>query len=311
VNLAFYRDGDFFGELSILNGSPRAASVEAYSDCDLLALDPEAVRRLKQSYPEFGKLLDERLAQYKAKTEARIPLDFTPRNASGRNAGAQQSRARWEIRGQAEEGAARIRLPTTRDISGKRSNASANRAHPQIDEMDCGAASLGMICRHFGRKVSLADSPALSHRDGWHEFESALSRGHGTRAGGARAEGFAAQSSAHAACRRLCTGKAITGWCSTTSTSNCRVADPALGFTQNSAERNLSKSGRATPRCLITRPPSNRLRKQTHAGLGLPFLAKFRKILLQVLGLAVAVSFLQLLFPGFHPNGGGQGDRRE
>ena len=27
VNLAFYRDGDFFGELSILNGSPRAASV--------------------------------------------------------------------------------------------------------------------------------------------------------------------------------------------------------------------------------------------------------------------------------------------
>src|SRR5205807_2118757 len=77
TNLAFYRDGDFFGELSILNGSPRAASVEAYSDCDLLALDPDAVRSLKQSYPEFGKLLEERLAQYKAKTAARIPLDFT------------------------------------------------------------------------------------------------------------------------------------------------------------------------------------------------------------------------------------------
>src|SRR5881275_210937 len=76
-NLAFYREGDFFGELSILNSSPRAASVEAYSDCDLLALDPDAVRNLKQSYPEFGKLLEERLAQYKAKTEARIPLDFT------------------------------------------------------------------------------------------------------------------------------------------------------------------------------------------------------------------------------------------
>src|SRR5438045_9405353 len=30
-----------------------------------------------------------------------------------------------------------------------------------------------------------------------------------------------------------------------------------------------------------------------------PFLAKFRKILLQVLGLAVAVSFLELLFPVF------------
>src|ERR1043165_5018973 len=30
-NLAFYREGDFFGELSILNGSPRAASVQAFS----------------------------------------------------------------------------------------------------------------------------------------------------------------------------------------------------------------------------------------------------------------------------------------
>ena len=75
-NLAFYRDGDFFGELSILNGSPRAASVEAASDCRLLALEPDAVRDLKRRYPEFGKLVEERLAQYQAKTEARVPLDF-------------------------------------------------------------------------------------------------------------------------------------------------------------------------------------------------------------------------------------------
>ncbi len=45
-NLAFYREGDFFGELSILNGSPRAASVEAFTDCRLLALDPKSVRDL-------------------------------------------------------------------------------------------------------------------------------------------------------------------------------------------------------------------------------------------------------------------------
>jgi ATP-binding cassette subfamily B protein len=62
-NLAFYRDGDFFGELSILNGSPRAATVEAFSDCRLLALEPDAVRDLKRRYPEFGNLMEERLAQ--------------------------------------------------------------------------------------------------------------------------------------------------------------------------------------------------------------------------------------------------------
>ena len=33
----------------------------------------------------------------------------------------------------------------------------------QIDEMDCGAACLGMICRHFGRKVSLARIRQLCH----------------------------------------------------------------------------------------------------------------------------------------------------
>src|SRR5205823_6399786 len=76
-NLAFYRQGDFFGELSILNGSPRAASVEAFTDCQVQALDPKSVRDLRRRFPEFDKLLRERLALYQAKTEARIPLDFT------------------------------------------------------------------------------------------------------------------------------------------------------------------------------------------------------------------------------------------
>src|SRR5438552_193076 len=76
-NLAFYREGDFFGELSILNGSPRAANVEAFTDCQLLALEPRVVLNLRQRFPEFDKLLSERMAAYQAKTEARIPLDFT------------------------------------------------------------------------------------------------------------------------------------------------------------------------------------------------------------------------------------------
>src|SRR3954452_17136706 len=65
-NLAFYREGDFFGELSILNGSPRAASVEAFTDCQLLSLDPSAVLDLRTRFPEFEKLLSERLAMYQA-----------------------------------------------------------------------------------------------------------------------------------------------------------------------------------------------------------------------------------------------------
>ncbi len=41
----------------------------------LLALAPEAVRDLKSQFPEFRKLLEERLAQYRADTDARVPLD--------------------------------------------------------------------------------------------------------------------------------------------------------------------------------------------------------------------------------------------
>ncbi|HAB19917.1 MAG TPA: hypothetical protein DCE44_26230, partial [Verrucomicrobiales bacterium] len=33
----------------------------------------------------------------------------------------------------------------------------------QIDEMDCGAACLSMICRHFGRNVNLARIRELCH----------------------------------------------------------------------------------------------------------------------------------------------------
>src|ERR1043165_6311778 len=75
-NLAFYREGDFFGELSILNDSPRAASVEAFTDCQLLSLEPKSVRDLRSRFPEFDILLSERLARYQANTEARVPLDF-------------------------------------------------------------------------------------------------------------------------------------------------------------------------------------------------------------------------------------------
>src|SRR5262245_62501012 len=57
-NLAFYREGDFFGELSILNGSPRAASVEAFTGCELLSLESQSVRELRRRFPEFDKLLD-------------------------------------------------------------------------------------------------------------------------------------------------------------------------------------------------------------------------------------------------------------
>jgi ABC-type bacteriocin/lantibiotic exporter with double-glycine peptidase domain/CRP-like cAMP-binding protein len=138
-NLAFYREGDFFGELSILNGSPRAATAEAFSDCRLLALRAEDVRHLEATFPDFSLLLGERLLEYQRGREARLPLDFaepaTPADhADGTALLSDEHRFPRKQPG-------RIRhMPHVR----------------QIDEMDCGAACLAAICEHFGRSVSLA-----------------------------------------------------------------------------------------------------------------------------------------------------------
>ena len=47
-------------------------------------------------------------------------------------------------------------------VEGERAPAKRMRRFPhvwQLDEMDCGAACLAMICRHYGREVSLAAHP--------------------------------------------------------------------------------------------------------------------------------------------------------
>src|SRR6266576_3762160 len=161
-NLAFYRAGDFFGELSILNGSPRAASVEAFSDCQLLALELQSVQDLRRRFPEFDKLLSERLALYQAKTEASIPLDFTTELLPAET----QVKNKVELERQPSSAPQDKEEPFAdeKGLFRKRGKRIRKIEHlTQIDEMDCGAASLGMICRHFGRKVSLARIRQLCH----------------------------------------------------------------------------------------------------------------------------------------------------
>lgn len=41
-----YKPGDYFGELALLKGEPRAANVIAKSDCKLISLDRKGFKRL-------------------------------------------------------------------------------------------------------------------------------------------------------------------------------------------------------------------------------------------------------------------------
>src|SRR5438105_11808885 len=75
-DLAFFRKGDFFGERSLFLGVPRAASVEALTDCVLLRFPPELFQRLLADNPEFRARLEQRMEQYEYQRLSRVPLDF-------------------------------------------------------------------------------------------------------------------------------------------------------------------------------------------------------------------------------------------
>jgi HlyB family type I secretion system ABC transporter len=297
-NLAFYREGDFFGELSILNGSPRAASVQAFTDCELLSLEPATVRDLRRRFPEFDKLLSERLAVYQAKTEARVPLDFTTELLPAET----RVHDKVELDGQ-PPGETEAEDPFA-DESGlfrKRSRRIGKIDHVlQIDEMDCGAACLAMICRHFGRKVSLPRIRQLCHTATDGTSLKAISRAATELGLAARALKISLRN------LPLMPLPAIVHWEGNhwivlydVDQQFVRVADPARGLRKLPRREFESKwTGYAA---LFDYTPAFEQAPESKPTLAwvLPFLARFKVILLQVLGLAIAVSFLQLLFPVF------------
>jgi ATP-binding cassette subfamily B protein len=300
-NLAFYRDGDYFGELSILNGSARAASVEAFTECQLLALEPDAVQDLKRRFPEFQNLLEERLAQYQAKTEARIPLDFTVENLPAEAA----THDKTALDGQTPAATASENgAEPFADENGlfRKSKKRLRRFEhiAQIDEMDCGAASLGMICRHFGRKVSLARIRQLCHTATDGTSLKALCRAATELGLAARALKVSLRNLPHLPL------PAIIHWEGNhwmvlydVDEKFVRVADPASGLRRIPRKEFEQKwSGYAALFDYTIAFEQTPESKATLTWL-LPFFAKFRRILLQVLLLAVAVSILSLLFPVF------------
>ncbi len=70
--------GSFFGEMSLMTGEPRAATVVALSDVECYRLDSEAFQRVLERRPE--------LVESRARMQAlrRHPLEPAPQRASAR-----------------------------------------------------------------------------------------------------------------------------------------------------------------------------------------------------------------------------------
>jgi small-conductance mechanosensitive channel/CRP-like cAMP-binding protein len=81
--LATLRPGDYFGEMSLLTGAPRSATVRALEDTDLLVLDREALRPLLVSDPAAAERLSETLAKRQGQHQEAIEVAATAAEAAG------------------------------------------------------------------------------------------------------------------------------------------------------------------------------------------------------------------------------------
>jgi cAMP-dependent protein kinase regulator len=59
VEVRELREGDFFGEISVLTGQPRSATITTATPCELLELDRESLDSILASHPKVKDVLDE------------------------------------------------------------------------------------------------------------------------------------------------------------------------------------------------------------------------------------------------------------
>jgi small-conductance mechanosensitive channel/CRP-like cAMP-binding protein len=73
--LARLDPGGIFGELSLLTGAPRSATVIAVQPCELLVIDKDALAPVLGSEPDLAERLSARLAERQAAIEALVQLE--------------------------------------------------------------------------------------------------------------------------------------------------------------------------------------------------------------------------------------------
>lgn len=162
--VGYLRAGDFFGELSLYRGAPRAATVEAVTPARLLELNEPTFRRLMDDHVEFRSRIEEQVAGYERRRTAVVPLDFAdeplPAQASelalaaphdGRPEALPEGVTAFEAEPVEPEDRQPLLIPTRTLF--RRADFPLVR---QLDEMDCGVACVAMVCRHFGRPVALS-----------------------------------------------------------------------------------------------------------------------------------------------------------
>jgi HlyB family type I secretion system ABC transporter len=297
-DLAFLRKGDLFGEISIAKNEPRRATVEALTPCRLIRINETTFGKLYTGFPEFREKIEERIAQYEHKNTARLPLDFAEEILPANAEPSEQVGERQLDERRTEPRLGPFATSDGHFVKGRRIGRFQHIK--QIDEMDCGAASLAMVCRHFGRRVSITRIRQVVHT----AADGTSLRG---LCQGAEALGLAARS-VKASKNNLpqMPLPSIIHWENyhwlvlfDVNERHAWIADPATGVRKITREELDEKwNGYAA---LFDYTEAFDQAPETSAGLGwlTPFLKPFSGVFAKAFGLAVIVSALQMLLPVF------------
>src|SRR5690606_39005756 len=120
-------------------------------------------------YPDFRDAIEARIAQYDFRHTAQIPIDLfqelLPADAARRDT-VGHDQIDEDVSGPARGRAEAEETPFADEEGRFVQHRKRIRRFPalwQIDEMDCGATGLAIICRHFGKAISLARIRQLVH----------------------------------------------------------------------------------------------------------------------------------------------------
>ena len=302
VNVAFLRAGDAVGEASLFADTTQDATVEAVSAGSALELDRTAFDRLLSQHESVRELVADRVSRGDDRAQLHVPLDFAQELLPA-EAVAERSASLVEIDAFDPADASELAESTDGWESASASPQPRIRRFPhiwQIDEADCGAACVAMVCRYFGRDVSLArvrgavqtgsEGTSLFGITSGSEKLGLASRG--VKASKSRLDELPLPAVVHFDGNHWLVLYAVSG-------DRVRVADPARGLRRIPRQEFLEKwSGYAA---LVARTDAldEQPESESSARWFLEFFRPYRRTFVQALVLALIAAGLQMLIPVF------------
>ena len=289
VRVRTVHTGEFFGELALLRGGVRAASARADTPVRLLRLSRRHFDQLMADSPEFAERVRERMSLYHARDPAQPPnarpASVPPEAADIWNAddpGLSLTEAGSDVTDAPPR--SRRRFPFVR----------------QIDEIDCGAACIAMLCHFFGHNISMTAIRSAVGTDVTGTTLTGLVRGgneiglsmRAIKSSADRLDALPLPMILHWAGNHWLIAHRVDG-------ERVRVVDPAVG--PRTVSRDLLEQQWSGYAALAA--PTERLATAPHGGLDLrwlgPFVRPHRKMLVVALVCSLIAAGFEMALPVF------------